>query len=431
MHNRPTLLLNFYRFLTRLFAPFVPLILNYRVKRGKEDKLRSKERLGQSDKTRPTGKLIWFHGASVGESMVALSVANGLRELRPELQFLFTCQTLAGAQIIEASKGDHDIHQFAPVDTIGATSRFMNHWRPDLAIFVEGEIWPNLLDAARKIGIKTALINARMTISSLKTWLRFHKTAEYIFSDFTLIEPANALTKQGLLAIGAPTMGSLGNLKLAAKPPPIAPDIVKPLRAQISTRKVWLAASTHEGEDKLLIAAHEIVRSVYKDALLIIAPRHIRRAEMILLDCVKAGQKYARRSLGQKIDSYTSVYLWDTMGELGNAFAVSPISVIAGSFLPNIGGHNPIEPAQIGSVILSGPYVHNFADIYSQLEAENGAVLMHNIDPNLIALKLITLMSDEKMQSEMIQNAAKIIEGGKGAMGTTINGLLEILAGQK
>ena len=427
----PTISIKLYRTLTNALAWLAPFILRHRAKIGKEDAARINERLGQNLLPRPElsdqEKLVWLHGASVGESMIGLHAAYQLRQLMPNLRFLFTSQTLTSAHLMERQIDKNDIYQFAPIDSIAATKGFIEHWRPDLAIFIEGEIWPNLLEQVRANNIPSALINARMTKENLKSWLRFYKSGEYLFAPFDFVSPANKLTRQGLLALGAKNMCEAGNLKMAAPPPVLDDEIVKSLKEKISNRPVWLCASSHEGEEALILGAQAVLSSLLKDALLIVAPRHLKRAENIMLECSKLGLSVRRRSIGEFPDATTSVYLWDTMGEMGNAMALSSVTLVAGSLAPNIGGHNPIEPAQIGSVILSGPHVHNFADIYEQLENDKSAIIIRNLESNFIALKIAELLTNPNKCLDMTQRARLTIAKSKGALQQTIVGLFDIL----
>lgn len=428
--QKPTIAIKFYRALTNSLAWLAPHILRHRANLGKEDPKRINERLGQNLMPRPEmgeNRLIWLHGASVGETMIGLHVAYQLRQLNSNLRFLFTSQTLASAHLLERQIDKCDIYQFAPIDSISATRGFIENWKPDMAVFIEGEIWPNLLDAVREKNIPSALINARMTTDSIKTWLRFYKSAEYLFAPFDFISPANKMTKNGLLALGGRNMSDAGNLKIASPPPILNENIIKEIGAKIKNRPVWLCASSHEGEEAIILTAQNILASLLKNTLLIIAPRHLKRAENIMLECAKLGLNVKRRSIGEYPDETTSVYLWDTMGELGNAMALSKATLVGGSLVRNIGGHNPIEPAQIGSAIISGPYVHNFADIYEQLESDKGALIIHNLEPNFIALKIAELLTNTINCIDMTQRARLTIARSKGALQQTINGLIAIL----
>ncbi len=427
----PTITIKIYRALTNALAWVAPYILRHRAKLGKEDPERINERLGQNLLACPTlgdnEQLVWIHGASVGESMIGLHTAYQLRQLMPNLRFLLTSQTLTSAHLLERQIDKRDIYQLAPIDSISATKGFIENWVPDLAIFVEGEIWPNLLEQVRAKNIPSALINARMTKENLKSWLRFYKSGEYLFAPFDFVSPANKLTRQGLLALGVKNMSEAGNLKMAAPPPVLDETIINDISKRIGNRPVWLCASSHEAEEGLILGVQSTLSSLMKDALLIIAPRHLKRAENIMLACSKLGLKVRRRGIGELPDASTSVYLWDTMGEMGNAMSLSGISLVAGSLVPNIGGHNPIEPAQIGSVILSGPYVHNFADIYDQLETDQGAIIIRNIDCSFIALKIAELFSNPSLCLDMTQRARLTIAKSKGALQQTVLGLKAIL----
>lgn len=419
--------LQIYGLMTGLLAGFLPGILQRRAAKGKEDRARLGERLGTASITRPEGTLVWLHGASVGESMVALSVAQHMRAQAPNLQFLFTSGTKTSANLIASRLHSADRHSYVPVDTQRATTAFIAGWAPDLAIFIEGEIWPNLIIAARKAGISTALINARMTTKSVANWARHKAAAHYLFDGFDLVLPADERTKLSLSRLRSKEIGEAGNLKLESSPPQVDKEILGALRAAIGDRPVWLAASTHAGEEKSLILAHNALTMGAPDALMILAPRHPERANDVEVDCRIAGFVPMRRSKGQVPAAHDPIWLWDTMGELGLAMSLASVTLMGGSFVGSVGGHNPVEPAQLGSAIISGALVHNFEGLYHELEEHGGARILDDPSPDRIAVCVAGLLGNEDQRGKEVQAAREVISRGAGAMAATVKRLLELL----
>lgn len=421
------LALRLYGALTGAFAGFLPGILQRRASKGKEDSARIGERLGTVSIVRPVGTLVWLHGASIGESMVALSVAEHMRARAPHLQFLFTSGTKTSADLIATKLKVGDAHCYVPVDIPSATRAFIAGWSPDLAVFVEGEIWPNLIMAARKAGIPTALINARMTTKSVANWARRKAAAHYLFNGFDLVLPADERTKTGLSRLRSKAIGQAGNLKLASAPPHIDAAALVQLRLAITGRPVWLAASTHAGEDKVLIMAHNALMMAAPNALLILAPRHPERANDVEVDCRIAGIVPMRRSKGQVPAAHDPIWLWDTMGELGLAMSLAPVTFMGGSIVPGVGGHNPVEPAQVGSAIVSGAAVHNFDGLYQELEDEGGARIIDEAMSDRIAMAIAGLIGDTEQRDKEIAAARAVVARGAGAMDVTVAALLDLL----
>ncbi len=372
-----TLPLRLYAMATGLLEPMAPGVLARRAERGKEDRARLGERLGRTARPRPEGPLIWLHGVSVGESLSLLPLVDAVRERRPGATLLITSGTVTSAELLARRLPEGVIHQFAPVDTPAAVRRFLDHWRPDTALLVESELWPNLIAGACARGARLALLSARMTEASARGWARAPATARALLSAFELILPQDAATAGRLEALGG-RVGPRLNLKLVGAPLAHDPGELAQLRAAAEGRKVVLAASTHEGEEALIAAAV----GATPGALLVVAPRHPERGEAIAAGLGAAGRRVARRSLGQPVGRETDVYVADTLGELGLFFELAEIVVMGGSFVPGVGGHNPLEPARHGKPIVTGPHVFNAAEVYAEmvreaaaLEAADGAAL--------------------------------------------------------
>lgn len=357
-----------YRAAAALAAPFAPLLLSRRVKQGKEDAARLGERFGRYQHPRPDGALIWIHAASVGESGVALQIIEAMSERDGSLSFLLSSGTRTSAALVERRANARTRHIYAPMDSAGAVKRFFTHWRPDLGVFVESELWPNLILGAERAGVPLALVNARMSPSSLRRWTQWRAAGERLMAAFRYVSAADARTAHALSALRGSAVAAPGNLKLAAAAPPFDAAARTALAAEIGARPLWLAASTHAGEDEIVIAAHALIREAHANALLIIAPRHPERGG----DVAALAGAAPRRSRFEPIAN-APIYVADTLGEMGLLYSLAPIALVAGSLLPHLKGHNPIEPAKIGAAILTGPFVESFQEPFDALLAGGGA----------------------------------------------------------
>ncbi len=339
-----------------------------RESQGKEDPERLHERLGQPDLPRPDGPLAWFHAASVGESLSILELLTQIKAAYPDLTLLVTTGTRSSAQILATRLPKTVIHQFVPVDTKSAVSGFLNHWTPDIAIWTESEFWPRLMSQTHGRGIPMLLINGRISDRSMQSWKWLPGMSKSLFDRFAtmLVQTEEAAT--AFRKIGAPSdrLHVTGSLKEGAIPLPYDATERKEMLRQIGTRPVWFAGSTHDGEEEIVLAAHKLITKKRPEALLILAPRHPERSPEIKALMDTRGISCACRSEGQPITNQTEVYLADTLGEMGLWYRIAPVSFVGGS-LVSVGGHNPFEPAALGSAILHGPHVHNFETIYERL----------------------------------------------------------------
>lgn len=367
----PALIL--YRLVTRLLEPLAPRLLDGRARRGKEDPVRVDERLGLTRVSRPAGDLIWLHGVSVGETLSLIPVVERLRKTRPDLTVLVTSGTLTSAQLLARRLPEGVIHQFAPVDAPGAVTAFLDHWRPSAAVFVESELWPNLILEARKRGVKLVLASARITEKTVDGWRRFPAAAREILSAFDRVLPQDETSAARLESLGARVDGHV-NLKLAGDAPPHDPAAFTRLSAAIGDRPVVVAASTHDGEEIAIVRALDKL----SDRLcLIIIPRHPERSADIAAALTRDGYRFARRSEGRQPDSETDLYLADTLGEMGLFLRLADVVVMGGSFSaalekPPVGGHNPLEPARLARPALTGPDMTNWAAVTEALVASGG-----------------------------------------------------------
>ncbi len=358
-----------YRCATTALAPIAPFALGRRALHGKEDRARMGERLGRASLPRPAGRLIWIHGASVGECLAALPLIDLLRQ-REGRSVLVTSGTVTSAKLMAERLPPRVLHQFAPIDTPGAVARFLGHWRPDAALFVDSEIWPNLLVAAHARGTKLALVNGRMSQRSFLGWRRARKTAAAVLSLYDVCLAQDEEDADRLRLLGAHGVRVCGSLKADASPLPVDEVALAGLARAVAGRPLFLAASMHAGEEEILLPAHDALRRHFPDLLTIIAPRHPERGADIAVLC---GTRHtARRSLGTEPGADTAVYVADTLGELGLFYRLAPFAFMGGSLVPH-GGQNPLEAARLSRAVMAGPHTENFARAYDAVFAAQGS----------------------------------------------------------
>lgn len=339
---------------------------------GKEDAQRIAEKFGHASHRRPGGPLLWCHGASVGETLALLGLIDRFLENHPKAHVLVTSGTITSAEILEKRLPPRAIHQFIPYDNIGYVRRFLAHWRPTLCVFTESDFWPCLMREADLAGVPMVLVGGRVSDKTRQLWRRFPASANRLLSFVSKFQVQSQALAQSLLDLGLPArdIAVTGFLKQDLHPLPFDPRLFEAVQAQIGDRPVWCAASTHEGEEEVILQAHQ---ALAPDALLILAPRHPERAEAIVKLASDGDLTHARRSRGQEITPNTQVYIADTMGELGLWYALCDVGFIGGS-LVDVGGHNPYEPALLDCAIVRGPKVHNFQQPYDELDQSLAAL---------------------------------------------------------
>lgn len=360
-----------YRAATTALSPFTPALLRSRARGGKEDPGRLRERLGFASVARPGGALAWLHGASVGESLSLLPLIARLRTARPELSLLVTSGTATSAALLAQRLPPGVIHQHLPLDTPPAAARFLDHWRPGLAVFVESELWPNLLLGSRARGARLALLSARLSARSLRNWSRTPGFARRVLGAFDLVMAQDHQTAAGLSRLGAPDGGRL-NLKLAGEPLPVDPLALRQAEAAAAGRPVLLAASTHPGEERLALDAYALLPAG-GDSLLVIAPRHPSRGAELAELAAASGLPVSRRSEGA-LFGQAPIHIADTLGELGLWFRLADAAAVGGGWAAGVGGHNPLEAARLDCPLASGPGVGNWRDVYDGLAAAGALV---------------------------------------------------------
>jgi 3-deoxy-D-manno-octulosonic-acid transferase len=417
---KPGLSLMAYRALTRLVAPFAPLILAWRVRRGKEEADRRPERYGVASAPRPAGFLVWFHAASVGETNAALPVIEAIAAERPEVRILLTTATVTSARLARARLPRGVLHQYVPLDNQAFVQRFLHHWRPDLAILVESEIWPNLVLETRALDIPLLLINGRMSTSSYRRWRSRPGLSRPLFSAFDLVLAQNDSLAERFAQLGVARTLDVGNLKADAPPPPVDLSVRRKLDVALQGRTVWLAASTHPGEDEIVAVAHVKMKEARPDLLTIIVPRHPERGPLIAEQLRAMGATVALRSEGKLPQAATDIYVADTIGELGPFYALSPVAFVGGS-LAERGGQNPVEPIKLGAAVLTGPHWQNFRDSYAELLRAGGCKEVK--DATSLAEAALVLLEDANARRAMTERASQTIAAMGGALPRTLAAL--------
>jgi len=393
--------LSVYRLATAALEPFAPLLLKRRAARGKEDPTRLNERLARPRLPRPAGPLVWLHGASVGESLSILPLVERLRAERPDATVLVSSGTVTSAELLAKRLPEGVIHQFVPVDTPGGARRFIGHWRPDLAVFVESELWPNLLLEAKAAGTRLALVSAKLSDKSFDGWRMRPFAAHRLFSGFDLILAQDARAAERFTSLGGTVAGE-ADLKFGAAPLPADPVELAHLKAVFAGRPLLLAASTHPGEDEIVLDAFAALPGQPR---LVIAPRHVERGPAIVQMARARGLDASLRSTDPGAEP-AQVLVADTLGELGLWFRLADIALVAGSLVPGVGGHNPLEPARLSCPIMSGPHVENWLTAYAELSAVDGMALA---DASVLSQRLAAALADPASGKARAERAAAFV----------------------
>ena len=386
--------------------------LKRRARRGKEDPARIGERFGHASCPRPCGRLLWLHAASVGEVQSMLALVRRLLEQEPRSHLLITTGTVTSAALVARQELPRTLHQFVPVDTPASVRRFLDHWRPDLALWVESEFWPQLLLQTHRRGIPALLLNARLSAGSFRGWQRWPRLARSILACFTAIYAGGREDAERLQKLGGAQVIEAGNLKFDAAPLTVDHATVEKFRAQVGGRPLWLAASTHGNEEVMIAQVHRTVAQQIPTLLTIIVPRHASRGDAITAMLREQGFTVAQRSKNDAVGASTPIYLADTMGELGSFYHLAPLVFLGGSLIPH-GGHNPLEPARQHCAILTGPHVHNFADIMQQMETAQA--LQRGSDGVALAQAVSEALIQPDAMQAWAERAYGFVQGAQGA----------------
>lgn len=418
MPNDLPITLRLYRTLSRLAAPLSGAVIARRLKDGKEDPERLGERRGVASAERPREPLIWIHGASVGEVLAAGELIERLRALH--VRILLTSGTVTSAAIAARRFPPDVIHQYIPFDSPRFVDRFLDHWRPDLALFIESDLWPNLLLGCADRRIPLVLINGRMSQRSFPRWNRAYGTISNLLSCFDLCLAQSDVDAERFMALGARSVLTSGNLKLDVKAPPADPAKLDRLKLMTQRRTVFVAASTHPGEEEIILDAHRRLAGRIPSLLTIIVPRHSQRGPAIARMVADSGLQVALRSKAEMPSANTDIYVADTMGELGIFYRLAPVVFMGGSLVAH-GGQNPIEAIKLGAAVIHGPHVFNFGEIYSAIDASGGAL---PADDNEHFVKMLGhLLSNPVARSRMSDAGAGVVARLGGALDRTLTAL--------
>lgn len=398
-----------------------PAYVAYRCRRGKEDPDRIHERQGRPSAPRPDGPLVWVHAASVGETLAVIPVIRRLEDAG--LNVLLTTGTLTSSKIVADRSFFKTVHQFVPLDLPGYVRRFLRYWRPALALFVESELWPTKIHELDQNRIPFILINARMSARSQRGWRRGGLFSSQIFDRVTLCLAQSQADADRFSQLGVPDVRVCGNLKFDA-PAPEAGSGLAGLRRDIGERSVFLASSTHAGEEGPILEAFGQLKgtgaSQTVDPLLIIVPRHPQRGGEVADLAVKAGYRVAQRTQSSPITPQINVYVADTIGEIGLWYRLAGIAFLGGSLIPH-GGQNPIEAIKLGAPVLHGPHVGNFADIYGDLDQRGGACAVSSAKDLADNARILT--TDRQTALAMNAAASQWLAGMEGSVERTVKAL--------
>jgi 3-deoxy-D-manno-octulosonic-acid transferase len=404
-----------YRGLTSMATPLSRLVLARRLRRGKEHPQRLTERRGESAVPRPPGPLVWAHGASVGEMLAVIPLVESLRARN--FNVLVTSGTVTSARLAERRLPQGAIHQFIPLDAPRYTARFLEHWQPNLALLAESDLWPNLIIACAERKVPLILVNGRLSERSFTRWRYLPKTIGSLLSRFDLCLTQSEPDAERYSELGAPRVSMTGNLKLDVPAPPVDAGKLTAMRAVVRQRPMIAAASTHPGEEAVIIDAHRRLRQTFPGLLTIIAPRHPERGSGVVEIATAAGLNAVARSRGLLPDRGTDVYVADTIGELGLIYRLAPIVFMGGSLVRH-GGQNPIEAAKLGAAILHGPHVWNFNEIYSALDEARGAEEV--LDVNRLAVRIGAWLTDAAARKQVADAGLATVEQLGGALKRTL-----------
>jgi len=398
--------------------PLAPALIKRRLKQGKEDPARVGERRGMSKDIRPHGPLVWIHGASVGEVLAAVGLIEKLRALN--IRILLTSGTVTSAAIVAKRFPADIIHQYVPYDSPRYVARFLDHWRPSLALFIESDLWPNLILASAARRLPMVLINGRMSQRSFPRWRRMAGTISALLGRFDVCLAQSRLDAERFTALGSRNVLTTGNLKLDVAAPSADPAKLERLMSVTRGRPVIVAASTHPGEEEILIEAHRTLAGFFPSLLTVIVPRHPHRGETVARMVEACGLHGALRSREELPTAATDIYVADTMGELGLFYRLAPIVFMGGSLVEH-GGQNPVEAVKLGAAVVHGPHVFNFTDVYEALDGAGGAKLADTQEA--LVKQLGQWLADPAARDLSIAAAERVVVHLGGALDRTIAAL--------
>ena len=419
------MMLGIYRMLGWGLTPLLALFLLRRARRGKEERARLGERFGRTRLARPPGKLVWVHAASVGETQSVLVLLEALLAKYPALTLLITTGTVTSAALVKRAALPRTIHQYLPSDIPLATRRFLNHWRPDLVLWAESELWPLTLSEIHRRALPLLMVNARMSEATKRRWQRLPRFTRQMLAAVTLCFAMSEEDAARFRALGAAKLRYVGNLKYDAAPLGFDAAALAQLAEALAGRPSWVAASTHPGEEEYICEAHERLAAKHPDLVTLLIPRHAHRGREIAAHINARGLSVAQRSEGQPLTSATNIDLADTMGELGLFYRLSDIVFIGGSLVPH-GGHNPLEPARLNCALITGAHTRNFAAVMEALRAQQAIRIVQ--DATTLAREVSHLLDHDSARLEMAERALGVVEASQGATATILEALRPFLS---
>lgn len=405
--------LQVYRFAAWIGLPAIEVLLRRRVNRGREEAARLDERRGKASMSRPAGELIWIHAASVGEANSCLRVIEMLLKKDDVRTVLLTTGTVTSANVVRDRLPTRAIHQYYPVDRGAWVSRFLDHWKPDAAVWVESELWPNMIMGAARRNIPLALINGRMSGKSERNWNYAGAAIRELLGCFSVCLAQTPADAECLNRLGARDAVCVGNLKYSAVPPAAPEAEVSAMERAINKRPIWLAASTHPGDEEIALEAHRRLKQQHPEILTFIALRHPDRLDEVVGSLAKGDLSISWRSRDKVPATDTSVFIIDTVGEMGLFYRLSSIVLVCGSFSDR-GGHNPIEPAMLGTAILHGPDMRNFATVAEDLRLASGAIQVESATE--VADRVSALLANPEKQHALATAARHVADVNNGVI---------------
>ena len=410
--------LRLYRRLSAAAVPLAPALIKRRLKQGKEDPARVSERRGMSADVRPRGPLVWIHGASVGEVLAAAALIEKLRALN--LRILLTSGTVTSAAIVAKRFPADIIHQYVPYDSPRYVARFLDHWQPSLALFIESDLWPNLILSSAARRLPMVLINGRMSQRSFPRWRRVSGTISALLGKFEVCLAQSKADAERFAALGSRNVVTTGNLKLDVPAPPADSARLERLMSMTRGRPIIVAASTHPGEEDILVETHRTLAGFFPQLLTVVVPRHPDRGEAVARAVSASGLHVGLRSREELPTAATDIYIADTMGELGLFYRLAPIVFMGGSLIPH-GGQNPIEAIKLGASIVHGPHVFNFSDVYEALDHAGGARRAETQEA--LVKQLGQLLADPAARDKSLAASERVVEQLGGALDRTLAAL--------
>ena len=383
-----------YTTLSVALTPLIWLYVHYRRLKGLDDQLRYQERFGYPTLSRPMGRVVWFHSASVGETLSLKSFLNQWHKQYPNDYLLITTTTITAANIVKDQFQEVAVHQFIPFDVPTWVNRFLKHWKPDQAFLVESELWPNLIRSCKTCNIPLILLNARLSDRSDGNWKKISVFAASLLNQFKACLAQGTETAERLIALGAKNVKVMPNLKFSAPPLPLNQDDIESFKSAFKGNLIWIAASTHPGEEEIIFEVHRALKSKLPNLITIIAPRHPHRADLLVKKATTQELSFQTLTLA-RVNPHTSIdgIIIDKIGQLGTFYELSDIVFMGGSLIPH-GGQNPIEATHFKKPVLFGPHMHNFREVCHILE-QAGAQTINDTE-HLISILFELFRSPQK-----------------------------------